>query len=119
MNGLLERAWTGERRGVRVAEVQAGVEKAGLEWQAEPTLRGITVSRYGRQVSRQDIVASLTDALGDQVQGGPFEINFGGAQPALFVGRDAPASVRVEALDYDARSRMCKVKPVLQRSNEA
>ena len=94
----------GERRGVRVAEVQAGVEKAGLEWQAEPTLRGITVSRYGRQVSRQDIVASLTDALGDQVQGGPFEINFGGAQPALFVGRDAPASVRVEALDYDARS---------------
>ena len=94
----------GERRGLRVAEVMAGVEKAGLEWQPEGGLRGITVSRYGRQVPRQEIVAGLTDALGDQVQGGPFEISFGSSQIALFVGRDVAPTVRVEALDYDARS---------------
>jgi flagella basal body P-ring formation protein FlgA len=94
----------GERKMLRLNDVQASVEKAGLSWQPDSNVRGINVSRFGRQIPRQEIVNRLTDALGAQVNGGPFDISFGTAQLALFVPRNAPQTVRVDALDYDARS---------------
>ncbi|HYM32838.1 MAG TPA: flagellar basal body P-ring formation chaperone FlgA [Candidatus Cybelea sp.] len=95
----------GEKVYLRVSQIQAVTEAAGLTFEPDPGLRTVAVTRAGRLVPHQEIVAQIAKALADYTEGGDVSVQLSNQSLTISVPTDAQASVRVDDIDYDPRSQ--------------
>jgi flagella basal body P-ring formation protein FlgA len=90
----------GQRAMLNVSEVAALAKENGVTWDARG-LRGITVERSAAVIPRDVIVEALTEELAARSPR-TLVAEIANANFTLQVARNAPLTVRVENLDYDA-----------------
>ena len=95
----------GEQTNFRVVQVLAAAEAAGLRWTPDPNLRLVSVTRIGKLVPRREILDKLADAIARQSGEPRMPVLLSDQSFSLSVAMDEKPTVRIEDLDYDARSQ--------------
>ena len=95
----------GEQANFRVVQVLAAAEAANLQWQPDANLRYVSVSRIGKLVPRREILDQLADRIARQSGEPRMPVLLSDRNFSLSVATDEAPTVRVEDLDYDARSQ--------------
>ncbi len=94
----------GERLVIRTRALQDFTRAKGLQWEAPPGLRAITVTRAGRSIPRQDLEAALRPELRLAGVTGSFAIDLQTRGLAVKVPLSGLFRLEVEGLDFDRRT---------------
>ncbi len=94
----------GERLVLRLQDIAAWAERAGIAWQGPPGVRAVTVTRQVQEVPKSLLVEHLRRALVKQTRDDHIDIQISSGRTALTVPVDIAPSLRVTDMDYDAAS---------------
>ena len=94
----------GERLVIRTRALQDFTRAKGLQWEAPPGLRAITVTRAGRSIPRQDLEAALRPELRLAGATGSFAIDLQTRDLAVKVPLSGLFRLEVDGLDFDRRT---------------
>jgi flagellar basal body P-ring formation protein FlgA len=94
----------GERLVLRVQDIAALAERAGIAWQGPQGLRAVTVVRQTQEVPKSLLVEHLRKALARQARDHNFDIQISSGRAALIVPADAAPTLRIADLDFDPAS---------------
>ena len=94
----------GETLRFSVDQLQGAARAVGLNWEPDPGLRVVSVTRGGKLVPHKEIIDQITKALIDYSGDRNISVQLANPLLTLAVAHDAPATVRVDDIDYDPRS---------------
>ncbi len=94
----------GQQASFGIDQVVAAARAAGLDWEPDPNLGAVTISRTARFVPLETVLAQLTQALATATGQTGDMIQIAGRSPQLAIAISDQASVRVENLQYDPTS---------------
>jgi flagella basal body P-ring formation protein FlgA len=95
----------GEKQLFRVVDVYNAARAAGLTWEPDPGTRSVNVTRAGKLVPHREIVDRIAHAVSEYTGERDISVQLANPSLTLAVARNASPTVRVDDLDYDARSQ--------------